>query len=95
MNGTLAFSPGEYFVRFGQPSSWIQDSAANITAPIFVTSAKTEQKDWQAIYDAVKSEKTFFIPETSGNHGSRALWEQFNDSDTYWTAVKEFLSQFQ
>ena len=39
-------------------------------------------------------EKVSFIPETKGNHGSRALWEKFSDSSEYWQAVKPFLKKF-
>jgi len=35
--------------------------------------------------------KQFFLPETKGNHGSRALWEKFSDNGSYWNAVKDFL----
>ncbi len=27
-----------------------------------------------------------------GNHGSRALWQQFEDSQQYWKAVSNFLN---
>jgi len=29
-----------------------------------------------------------------GNHGSKALWPEQKESELYWEAVKEFLSQF-
>jgi hypothetical protein len=35
-----------------------------------------------------------FLPNSTGNHGSRALWEKFDDHDAYWKSVKEFLTQF-
>ncbi|MFT4637364.1 MAG: hypothetical protein ACI8T1_000673 [Verrucomicrobiales bacterium] len=38
------------------------------------------------------SEKVSFIPTTAGNHGSRALWPQFNDSEAYWEAIEAFLA---
>jgi len=95
VDGVLAFAPGEYFERFGQPADWIQSSARNIKVPAFVTSAKKEYDNWKSIYEAIPSEgKQKFIPSTAGNHGSRALWEQFDDHSAYWTEVKTFLSQF-
>lgn len=95
IDGVLAFAPGEYFKRFGKPGNWIASSAAKIKSPVFVTSAKNEVKNWQAIYDAIPGEtKMRFVPETNGNHGSRALWEKFDDSGAYWTATKSFLQQF-
>ena len=95
IDGVMAFSPGEYFKSFGKSGSWIMSSAKKITVPVFVTSAKKEERAWKAIYDAIAAEsKTSFLPETAGNHGSRALWDKFSDSDAYWAAVKSFLTQF-
>ncbi len=34
VDGVLAFSPGEYFPKQGKSKSWIQDAAANISAPV-------------------------------------------------------------
>jgi len=95
IDGVLAFAPGEYFTRFGKPNNWIKQSAMKITGPAFITSAKKEHVNWKAIYDAIPSEKKqYFLPQTSGNHGSRALWEKFEDSGSYWEAVSSFLQQF-
>jgi len=93
VDGVLAFSPGEYFTKQGKSKSWIQDAAANISAPVFITSARDEKYNWSAIYSAIKSkQKTSFTPTSKGRHGSRALWEQFDDSEDYWKAVNAFLS---
>lgn len=95
VDGSLSFAPGEYFVKAGKPADWITSSARKITKPMFVTSAKNEVKNWKSIFDAVDSDdKVMFVPATTGNHGSRALWEQFDDSDEYWTATRAFLKQF-
>ena len=95
MDGVMAFSPGEYFKRFGKGDDWIATSAKKISVPVFITSAKKEQRAWKAIFDSIPIEsKTSFVPKTTGNHGSRALWAEFSDSDAYWTAVKSFLMQF-
>ena len=94
VDGVLAFAPGEYFGKQGKSKTWIKESAAKINVPVFITSAKNEKNNWSAIFDAIPSkQKTSFIPESKGNHGSRALWEQFEDSDVYWTAVKSFLDK--
>lgn len=95
VDGVLAFSPGEYFTRFGQPQDWIRRSAAKIECPVFITSALGEANRWQPIYASISSEKQKFVPETNGNHGSRALWSEFDDSGAYWQAVESFLSPFQ
>ena len=47
IDGVLAFAPGEYFKRFGQPGDWITTSAAKIADPAFITSAKNEFKNWK------------------------------------------------
>ncbi len=92
VDGVLAFAPGEYFSKQGKSKSWIQDAATNIKVPVFITSARNEKSKWSAIYSAIKSkEKTSFIPYTKGNHGSRALWKQFEGNEEYWNAVKAFL----
>lgn len=95
ISGVLAFSPGEYFKSMGKPGDYITQSAANISCPSFVTSARSERDSWWGINEAIPTtSKAYFLPETSGNHGSRALWSKFRDSQDYWSAVEQFLSQF-
>ena len=96
INGTLAFSPSEYFSKLGKPDAWIAKSVTKAKCPIFITSAKKEARSWRGIYDAIKADgKTEFLPKTTGNHGSRALYSKYRDSDAYWKAVKSFLKQFE
>ncbi|MCU4174167.1 alpha/beta hydrolase [Carboxylicivirga sp. N1Y90] len=91
-DATLSFAPGEYFTRYGKSDDWITQSAKNIKAPVFITSAKDEHAYWKGIFEVIPSEnKQSFLPETKGNHGSRALWKQFDDSVDYWKAVEAFL----
>jgi len=93
IDGVLSFAPGEYFAKQGKSKSWIKDSAMLISVPVFITSARNEKNSWSAIYNAIKSDqKSSFLPESTGNHGSRALWAQFEESDQYWKAVNEFLT---
>ena len=95
VDGVLAFAPGEYFGRLGKPNDWIATSAKKIKVPAFITSAKNEKKNWISIYEAIPGQsKAMFLPETKGNHGSRALWAKFDDNAAYWTATKSFLTQF-
>ena len=92
VDGVLAFSPGEYFHKQGKSKFWVRESSAKIKAPVFITSARNEKDNWSAIFDAIQSDqKTFFIPDSKGNHGSKALWEQFDDNNEYWNAVNQFL----
>ena len=95
IDGILAFSPGEYFKNQGKSATYISEGAANITKPTFITSAKNEKESWWAMYEAIPNEdKSYFLPTSSGNHGSKALWSQFGDSLRYWDAVEKFLEQF-
>ena len=95
VDGVLAFAPGEYFSKFGKSPTWIQESAKNIEVPVFITSAKKERQKWAPIFDSIQNEeKVSYIPITSGNHGSRALWDKFDDSQGYWDAVTEFLNKY-
>ena len=93
IDGVLAFSPGEYFSHLGKSKTWIRDSAKNIKVPTFITSSKDEVDSWNVIYEAIPSKtKTSFIPATAGRHGSRALWNKYDDSEDYWQAVSDFLN---
>ena len=95
VDGTLSFAPGEYFKSQGKSADWIASSAKKIKCPIFITSAKNEATNWANIFKAIPtSTKQKFLPTSAGNHGSRALWEEFDDSDQYWNATKSFLAQF-
>ena len=96
IDGVLAFSPGEYFVSQGKPRDFVASSAAHITDPVFITSARNEKNSWWGIYVSISSDKKeYFLPQTAGNHGSRALWQTFPDSVQYWEAVKKFLKSIE
>jgi hypothetical protein len=41
----------------------------------------------------VRSEKSYFLPETEGKHGSKALWDNNPNHMAYWSAVQEFLAK--
>lgn len=95
INGVLSFSPGEYFARFGKSSTFVRDAVSSLAIAVFITSAAKEQGQWQGIFTAIPSaQKVSFLPTTAGNHGSRALWNRFDDNDVYWQAVTNFLTQY-
>ena len=95
VDGVASFAPGEYYEAAGKPATWIQDSAVKIEDPVFITSARREHGQWEAIFEAIPvDEKIGFVPETEGNHGSRALWTRFEDSPAYWKALEPFLARF-
>jgi len=96
IDGAMAFAPGEYFQRFEKPGNWVETSAKKITCPVFITSARKEKGSWEKIFAAIPAEiKNGYLPKTTGNHGSRALWAQFDDSKGYWEQVKVFLAHFE
>lgn len=90
LSGILSFAPGAYFKINNKE---LKTYAARITCPVFVTSAKSEYKNWKAIYNEVRSEKSYFLPETEGKHGSKALWKNNPSHEDYWSAVQEFLAK--
>ncbi len=95
VDGVLAFSPGEYFSHVGKSKTWIRDSAKNIKAPTFITSAKNEAADWAPIYEVIDTaNRQSYIPEAAGKHGSKALWKKYDDSAAYWKAVTDFLDGY-
>ncbi len=95
VDGVLSFAPGEYFARFGKSGDWVKTHAAQIADPAFITSARNEFQGWESIFEAIEGDaKQKFVPETKGNHGSRALWEKFDDHEAYWESVTAFLAQF-
>ncbi|QDU66462.1 alpha/beta hydrolase [Engelhardtia mirabilis] len=91
----VAFAPGDYFEREGKPKDWIASAALRVTQPGFLTSARRERGNWEEIWDNLPSTpnegRWYFLPETEGNHGSRALWARFEDSGAYWAALEPFL----
>jgi pimeloyl-ACP methyl ester carboxylesterase len=94
MDGIIAFSPGEYFERLGESTDFISQSASQIQVPVFISSAKKEKDRWWPIYQVIQSQKSFFLPDSDGIHGSRALWTSTPEHNEYWSAVKDFLTQF-
>jgi dienelactone hydrolase len=94
VDGVAAFSPGEVFESLGKPATWVRDSARSLEAPVWLTSARAEEKDWRAMYDALASpKKAWFLPEGPGTHGARALWPESTASEHYRAAFERFLKE--
>lgn len=94
IDAVVAFSPGEYFKAFGKPADYIETFAGSVDVPVFIASARNEKQNWWSIYEAVPVEqKSYFLPETLGNHGARALWQKFTDHRAYWSALDAFLEE--
>jgi len=93
VDAVLSFAPGEYFEQLGKPADYITRAAKHINIPVFITSAKNEKNNWWKIYEVIPSKrKQFFLPETNGQHGARALWSKFPEHKLYWEAVTKFLN---
>jgi dienelactone hydrolase len=93
VKGVLAFSPGEYF----GDKKMVENAAAKVTVPVFVTSANTleEEQEAKAILSATKStDRQQLIPK-AGVHGSSTLIAAKNPggSDDNWQAVLAFLKR--
>jgi dienelactone hydrolase len=94
VDGLVVFSPGEYFTSPPGGPSYVADAARRIAVPVFVTSARSEQKEWQPIYAAIPSSlKRAYVPDTEGRHGSSALWKSTNGQEGYWQAIRGFLNR--
>jgi hypothetical protein len=94
VTAVMAFAPGEYFEKQKSPV-YIRDFAKRVKQPLFVTSAKKEREQVWPIFDASPAEKKIlFTPASKGQHGSRALWAKWPDSDVYWVAVSGFLERY-
>ncbi|MCF6171905.1 MAG: alpha/beta hydrolase [Bacteroidales bacterium] len=91
VDGILSFSPGNYFEPDGKT---VSEFAENVSCPVFITSSKSEEESWRPIYESLSStDKSFFLPEDEGFHGSKALWEKNEGYGEYWKAVEEFLEE--
>ena len=85
----ISFSPGEYFRGMS-----LAETISGLDKPVFVTSSRKESKGVTTLVKGVNQKKlTQYIPESSGVHGSRALWESRPDEEGYWKAVTAFLNE--
>ncbi|MCW9013488.1 MAG: lysophospholipase [Gammaproteobacteria bacterium] len=90
LDAVMAFSPGEYF----SDKSYIQQSAKNIKAPVFITAKREEHHYWGDIAKKIPGRYlTVFVPTGEGEHGSRALWVSKKDHREYRLALKQFLEK--
>ena len=91
ITGVLSFSPGEYF-EFENKK--ISDWAKEVACPVFITSSKKEGEKCSLIFKRATNNKNVqYIPDFSGFHGSKALWESKSGYKSYWKEVKLFLEK--
>ncbi len=91
----LGFSPNEYL---DAPHA-VHAAAAKVTVPIFVTSAKDADEISAAksiLAVAPARQKTQFVPQIAGVHGSSTLREDRNRAgeSENWRAAEAFLATF-
>jgi pimeloyl-ACP methyl ester carboxylesterase len=92
IDGLVTFSPGLYFEMNGKT---IIEYAATLDCPTFMTCSREEAPSRLGIFEAIPhAEKTFFVPELEGYHGSKALWSENAGNEAYWAALTEFLTPF-
>ena len=93
IDGIIAFSPGEYTTV---EEKEVKYYAQYIKCPVFITSAKDEHHKWESIYESIppSTDKSFFMPESAGKHGSEALWRKNETHEEYWEALRKFLKKF-
>ncbi len=92
ISALLSFSPGEYFTFENKK---IADWAKEVECPVFVTSSKKEADECSLIFKNTQNKMSIqFVPDISGFHGSKALWENKKGHEKYWFAVKLFLNNF-
>jgi dienelactone hydrolase len=94
VKAVLAFSPGEYFDN----KSLVRDAASHVTAPIYVTSADTDEEIEAArgiLAASPSSSKEQYIPRTGGVHGSSTLIQARDPkgASDNWKALLAFLAR--
>ncbi|MBC7780863.1 MAG: alpha/beta hydrolase [Proteobacteria bacterium] len=95
LQGLLAFSPGEYLGKKGA----VRAAAQKVSLPMFITqsSGEDEIEESRTLLTAAPSrDKTLFLPNKRGVHGSSTLRADRNASgaEENWTAVLAFLAKF-
>jgi dienelactone hydrolase len=90
VKAVIAFSPGEYF---GKGHSF-KENIKTIPVPVFVTSSKEEATVLAKFMSETTSPaKQLFTPASKGDHGSKALWKENQNSHEYWLAILMFMRQ--
>jgi dienelactone hydrolase len=90
VRSVIAFSPGDYF---GEARPSLSGILPKLDKPFFITSSKQEAAGIKELLkeSTLEQGQIHFIPEGSGYHGSRALWEGQKGGAEYWEAITGFL----
>ncbi len=94
LDGIFVFSPGEYFGNLNGDETYVGDFLKQVSIPIWATSSQSEMKVLEQLLTNVPdtTNLTQYKPITSGQHGAKALWPQFTDSEDYWESMLSFLN---
>lgn len=92
VSAVLAFSPGNYF---GGLKPDLKKVVKEFNKPLFITSSREEAELLEVTLGKFMHahDRVQFIPEGSGFHGSKALWEGQEGAEEYWRAVTAFLQR--
>lgn len=93
ISGVLAFSPGEYLSR----GDAVRMAARKVRVPVFITQASDPDEILVArsiLEQVASADKTQFIPDKGGVHGSATLMLDKNPAgaEENWQAVLRFLN---
>lgn len=90
VEAVVAFSPGEYF----QPRLVLKEYLNEYDKRIFVASTAKEKPFVNDLISDIPSELLdFYVPETGGMHGSKALWENYPQSEEVWLSLLLFFKK--
>lgn len=91
VDAAVAFSPGEYFGN----SLSVQKAIGGLSKPVFIASSKSEAPNVTSLINNVTSKnKSQFIPNREGAHGSKCLWSVSEGNQEYWLALMFFLQNY-
>ena len=90
VDAVVSFSPCDYFTS-KKPS--LAETLPSLKKAMFVTSSKREVEELTTLLSGMtlSQNQVHFVPDSSGYHGSKALWKGQPDGEEYWEAVTAFL----
>ncbi|WP_127845837.1 alpha/beta hydrolase [Psychroflexus aestuariivivens] len=92
VKAVISFSPGDYF---GDEMTSLAVVLPKVNTPFLVTSSKTEAKELKNVLQDVRQNdlQRQFIPQSTGFHGSRAVWIDQEGAEEYWATISSFLTK--
>jgi pimeloyl-ACP methyl ester carboxylesterase len=84
----VTFSPGEYLKGVS-----VAEEIKTLSKPVFATGSSKEIEAVAMTLRLIpRQHLSFFKPKVEGFHGSKTLWESVKGYETFWRALKQFLS---